>query len=365
MRVAGFLFVFLSVLLLQGAVGIDFDKLYRERLKKEGKNPVLYNAAARYFVVNGKLGNAEKILKKNLSNYPGDTDSIFLLAAILTRKKEYKQARKLFYTLLKEKPVIKNHIQLYTFILDKMGDSRIASKYRKAFNLSVPEEIKDTKQKRPDTLLVIMRAAISTSQIRKKKEAQIRKKKEAQIRKNEEVQITDNIEVQNCEETEHALNDYENEVGQQDSEFLSQDRMPIEEQEKLACNYLEIITELDDEVEKYRDNPAILKKMTEIIKNAPDTDTAMNMIWKSHKYYLGVNGVKKDLSKVEELLEIYVEKYIDVDPVKTLEAYRVLTDCADHFKDWEYLMYYAEEYLKKDDGDIGVRVKKAKALTKL
>ncbi len=338
-------------------LGINFDKLYRERLKKEGKNPVLYNAAARYFVVNGKLGNAEKILKKNLSNYPGDTDSIFLLAAILTRKKEYKQARKLFYTLLKEKPVIKNHIQLYTFILDKMGDSRIASKYRKVFNLTAPVEIKDDKKMKTDKLLVIMRAAISTSQIRKNKEAQIRKKKEDLLRMEKEAKSNENIEVQN--------NETENEVEQKDSEFSTESSLSLEEQEQLASNYLEIITELEDEVEKYRDNQSIVKNMTEIIKNAPDTEIAKNMIWKTHQLYLGVNGVKKDMSKVEELLELYLTKCKDDDAVKTLEAYGTLTECAEFFEDWEYTMYYAEQYLTIDDGNIDVRVRKAKALTKL
>ncbi len=318
-------FLLLMCCLLTITRAAELEKIYTERLKKSKDEPVLMNAAARFYSIKGNSAKAEAILKKNLSNHPADSDSLFLLAAIKASKKEYKEAKDMLMVLIRKDPGNMANINLLIYIMENTGKSEMAEKYRKAIR-DAPIKV-DNK-----SIKSILKIASATSML-----------KNAQKNKLEKIKQ------------------------ERKSLYFKNSTLSVDKQDQLAKKLAEKIQDINKTTGfDSKDFKGMMGKMKDLLKKAPDSKYAQMTHWGIHYFHYGLSNEdgKEDNVELQACLESYLAKYPN-DEINKLEAYDKLTMAAEELEDWETMMYYSELYLAKSPDNLPMQYNHATALIKL
>lgn len=320
--------LFLLLLLNLASAAVDFEKLYQAQLDKAGKQvkPVLNNAAARYFLLKGNLEKAGTILKNNLNNFPDDPDSLFLTSLLMSKNREYAEAKLMCNRLLRQEPQNPRYLSLIIFLLEKTGDTELLAKYQSLFDQAQP-------QKKPEKEInSLLKVASATSLIKNSQKLKLKKMKE---------------EMKNI--------------------YFTTSKLPVEKQEEIAEKHYKKIQELST-VKSFDsvDHVKVYEEMREVLKNAPDSKLAQIVHWKSHFYHLGLldNAGTMDWGEIQVSLESYLAKYPEDETHKD-EAYDKLCLACEKNQDYETMIYYADLYLERNPAAPTMLLNKATALLAL
>ncbi len=136
---------------------------------------------------------------------------------------------------------------------------------------------------------------------------------------------------------------------------------PLQDQNNLAAARVETIKKLlEAGGSDAPDYGRILGLTIEILSKAPDTPQARKAHWDLHRYYRIVGIPQAD----RDALATYLVKYKAGESEKK-EAFGALAALAADEREWDAVLYYAEEYLALDPGSYPRLLDKARALVNL